>query len=157
MGNSEPSDEEIRNWIKTGWKFREKKSKGRKYITRRMGAKTERSLGPFNQELWNRIENIKRESDKPPKETDPMDLFYTLIEFNRSARAGQDCLNKDEEGYCTYWRWESDYGFLNYRGDLEMKEVKDGKKIAYLFRANRKYCQGCNAYISPEIKKVLMS
>lgn len=157
MGNSEPSDEEIRNWIKTGWKFREKKSKGRKYITRRMGAKTERSLGPFNQELWNRIERIQNQSDKPPIEKDPMNLFYDILEFHRVSRTRRDCLNKDNEGYCTYWRWEPDYGFLRHRQDLEMKEVKSGNKTYYIFLATNKYCKNCNAYISPEIKQVLIS
>jgi hypothetical protein len=152
LGNSEPSDEDIRNWIKEGWKFREKKSKGRKYITRRMGAKTERSLGPFNQELWNRIESIRRESDEPPEETDPMSLFYSLIELNRASLNSLECLNIDDEGYCTYWRWGPDYAFLRFRGDLEIKEVKDGGKKAYLFHANIRYCKGCNAYISAPMR-----
>lgn len=157
MGKSEPSDESLQKWIKEGWKFRVKISKGRKYITRRMGAKTERSLGPFNQELWNRIKSIQSEAKKPPREKDPLYMFYSLMEYHRGAQAGRDCQNKDDEGYCTYWRWESDYGFLNFREDLKVKVVKDGGKIFFLFFANPRYCQGCNAYVSSEIKQVLTS
>jgi hypothetical protein len=152
LGKREPSDEEIRNWIKEGWKFTKRTRKGHIYITRRMGANKERSLGPFKQTLWDRIEKIKREPGEPQKETDPISLFYSLVELNRAFLYPEDCMNKDDEGYCTYWRWSPDYSLLRYRGDLEMKEVRDEGNPVYLFRAHAKYCGGCNAYVSSRIK-----
>jgi hypothetical protein len=47
LGKIEPSDEDIRNWIKEGWKFTRRTRKEHIYITRRLGAKIERSLGPL--------------------------------------------------------------------------------------------------------------
>jgi len=152
LGKREPSDEEIRNWIKEGWKFTKRTRKGHIYITRRMGANKERSLGPFKQTLWDRIEKIKREPGEPQKETDPISLFYSLVELNRAFLYPEDCMNKDDEGYCTYWRWSPDYSLLRYRGDLEMKEVRDEGNPVYLFRAHAKYCGGCNAYVSSRMK-----
>jgi len=152
LGKKEFSDEEIRNWIKEGWKFTRRTRKGHIYITRRMGANKERSLGSFRQELWDRIENIKRRPGEPKRETDPLGIFYSLVELNRAALNSQDCLHRDDGGYCTYWRWGPDYKFLNYRVDLEMKEVRDESGPVYLFYAQTKYCSGCNAYISSRMK-----
>ena len=147
MGKIEPSDEEIHSWIKEGWKFTRRSRKGHIYITRRMGANKERSLGPFKQALWDRIEKIKRESGEPHRETDPLCIFYSLVELNRASLNSQNCMNIDDEGYCNYWRWSPDYSLLRYRGDLEMKEVMDEGNPVYLFRAHAKYCGGCNAYV----------
>lgn len=152
LGKIEPSDEEIRNWIKKGWKFYRRTKKGHIYITRRKGANKERGHGRFQQPLWDRIEKIRREPSEPQRETDPLSLFYSLVELNRASLNSQNCLNRDDEGYCTYWRWSHDYPLLRYRGDLEMKEVKDEGNPAYLFRAHAKYCGGCTAYVSARMK-----
>ena len=152
LGRKDPSDEEIRNWIKEGWKFTRRTRKGHIYITRRMGANIERSLGPFKQELWDRIEKIKREPGEPQGEMDPMSVFYDLLEVIRGELNSIKCLHIDDGGYCTYWRWDSEYSLLRYRGDLEMKEVRDESGPVYLFCAQTKYCSGCNAYISSRMK-----
>ncbi len=152
LGKIEPSDEEIRNWIKEGWKFTRRTRKGYIYITRRKGANKERSHGRFQQPLWDRIEKIKRDPGEPPRETDQLSVFYSLVELNRGALNSQNCMNRDDEGYCTYWRWSSNYSLLRYRGDLEMKEVRDEGKPVYLFHAQAKYCGGCNAYVSSRMK-----
>lgn len=152
LGKIEPSDTEIRNWIKEGWKFTRRTRKGHIYITRRMGANLERSLGPFKQALWDRIKKIKREPGKPPRETDPKNRFYSLVELNRATLSSQDCLHRDDGGYCTYWRWNHDYSLLRFKGDLEMKEVREEGKPVYLFYAHAKYCSGCNAYVSARMK-----
>ncbi len=152
MGKMEPSDTEIRNWINEGWKFTRRTRKGHIYITRRMGANKERGLGPFKQALWDRIEKIKRGPDEPHRETDPMSLFYSLVEVNRAILNSLDCLHRDNGGYCTYWRWDQDNSLLRYRGDLEIKEIKDEGKPVYLFHAQAKYCGGCNAYVSSRMK-----
>lgn len=44
----------MKKWISEGWKFRIKTSHGRKYITRRKKGE-ERSLGKYNENLWNLI------------------------------------------------------------------------------------------------------
>jgi hypothetical protein len=152
LGNKEPSDEEIRNWIKEGWKFTTRTRKGHIYITRRLGANKERSLGPFRQALWDRIEKIKREPGEPHRETDPLRRFYKYVELSRAVLNSEDCMNIDDERYCNYWKWSPDYLWLRYRGDLEMKEVMDEGKPVYLFHARAKYCMGCNAYVSPKMK-----
>lgn len=152
LGKIEPTDEEIRNWIKKGWKFYQRPRKGHIYITRRMGATLERSHGPFRQAFWDRIEKIKRELSEPQPETDPISLFYSMIELNRAAINSIDCLNRDDEGFCTYWRWSRDYLLLSYRGDLDMKEATYMDELVYLFRAHAKYCGRCNAYVSSRMK-----
>ncbi len=152
LGNIDPSDTEIRNWIKEGWKFTRRTRKGHIYITRRMGANIERSLGPFRQALWDRIEKIKREPVELHRETDPLSDFYSLLELNRATLNCQDCLHRDDGGYCTYWRWGPEHSLLGYRGDLEMKEVRDEGTSVYLFYAQFKYCSGCTAYISSRMK-----
>jgi hypothetical protein len=152
LGKIEPSDEEIRNWMKEGWKFTRRTRKGHIYITRRLGANKERSLGPFRQALWDKIEKIKREPGEPHRETDPLSVFYSLVELNRAALNSQDCMNRDDEGYCNYWRWSPDNSLLRHRGDLEMKELMDEGKPVYLFYARATYCKGCNAYVTAKMK-----
>jgi hypothetical protein len=152
MGSSEPSEEDIRTWIKEGWKFTKRTRKGHVYITRRKGANLERGLGRFKQSLWERIEKISRKPEEPQRETDPLSIFYSLIELNRAALSSQDCMHIDDKGYCTYWRWGPEYSLLRYRGDLVMKKVTDEGKPTYLFHAHTKYCQGCTAYISVKMK-----
>ena len=117
-----------------------------------MGANKERSLGPFKQALWNRIENIKGEPGEPYRETDQLSVFYGLVELNRASLNSQDCKKRDDERYCTYWRWAPDYSLLRYRGDLEIKEVRDEGNPVYLFYAHARYCSGCNAYVSSRMK-----
>ena len=151
MGKSEPSEEEIRTWIKEGWKFTKRTRKGHVYITRRKGANIERSLGRFKQSLWERIEKISREPEEPQRETDPLSIFYRLVEFSRASLIRRDCLHKDDEGYCTYWRWDSEYSLLKYREDVAMKEVIDEGNPVYLFIAHARYCKGCSAYISAKM------
>ena len=152
LGKKEFSDEEIRNWIKEGWKFTKRTRKGHIYITRRLGANKERSLGRFNQALWDRIEKIKRAPDEIPRETDPLDLFYRLVELNRAHVYSLDCRNIDDAGYCTYWRYSQDYYWLRFRGDLKMKEVRDDGNPVYLFQSSAKYCGRCNVYVSSRMK-----
>jgi len=125
LGKIEPSDDEIRNWMKQGWKFTQRTRKGHIYITRRLGANKERSLGPYSPLLWDRLEKIKHDSSKPQTESDSLSLFYSLVELNRASQYSQTCVNRDNEGYYTYWRWSPDYNLLNYRGDLKLKEVRE--------------------------------
>lgn len=152
MGKKEPTEEDIRTWIQEGWKFTQRTRKGHVYITRRMGANIERSLGPFKKSLWGLIEKIRREPEGAQRETDPLSTFYRLVELNRAALSSLDCLHRDDEGYCTYWRWSSDYSLLRFRGDLEVKKVSDDGNPAYLFSAHIRYCRGCPAYISVKMK-----
>jgi hypothetical protein len=152
MGKREPSDEDIRTWIKEGWKFTKRTRKGHVYITRRKGANIERSLGRFKQSLWKRLEKISRETEEPKQRTNQLSVFYDLIEMNRWVISSRDCLHRDDEGYCTFWRWSPEYAFLSLRGDLMMKEVTDKGNPVYLFPAHMKYCRGCTAYISVKMK-----
>ena len=151
-----PSDEDIRDWMEEGWRFARRNRKGRVYITRRMGANRERSLGRFNQSLWDRIVRISREREEPQREKDPLYSFYGLVEVNRAALISQDCLHMDEEGYCTYWSWGPDYSLLRYRENLAMKEVNDGGNPVYQFIAHDRYCRGCTAYISEKMKTLML-
>ena len=152
MGKMEPTDEELRSWIKEGWKFTKRTRKGHIYITRRKGANIERSLGRFNHTLWNRIEKMLREPEEPDRETDPLSVFYSLVELNRASLKSHDCLHRDNEGYCTYWRGGTEYSLLRFRRNLEMKEVREEGNPAYLFYANIKYCKGCTAYVSSRMR-----
>jgi len=155
MGKTEPSDEDIRSWIKEGWKFTKRTRKGHVYITRRMGANIERSLGRFKQSLWERIEKILREPEKQQRETETLNTFYMLLELLRSSRNSIDCLHKDDEGYCTFWRWNNDLPFLRYGENLPMKEVIDEGNPVCLFYAHQRYCRGCTAYINEKMKALI--
>ena len=152
MGKSEPSDEDIRDWIREGWKFTKRTRKGHVYITRRMGANIERSLGRFKQSLWERIEKISREPEEPQKETDLRSLFYILVSDVRAYHSSVDCLHIDDEGYCTYWRWEKELPLLRYGENIKMKEVVDEGNHVYLIEAHGNYCRGCTTYISKKMK-----
>ncbi len=156
MGTIEPSDEDIRNWMEEGWRFARRNRRGRVFITRRMGANRERSLGRFRQSLWNRIQRISRELEEPQREKDPLYAFYGLVEVNRADLISRDCLHRDEEGYCTYWSWGSDYSLLRYREDLAMREVNEEGNTAYQFLAHGRYCRGCTAYVSEKMKALML-
>lgn len=152
MGKKEPTEEDIRTWIKEGWKFYQRTRKGHVYITRRMGANIERSLGPFKKSLWRLIEKISREPEEAQRDTDPLSKFYRLLERNRAALSSRDCLLRDDEGYCINWRWSSNNPLLKYTGDLEAKKVTDEGNPVYLFLADFRYCRGCPAYINVKMK-----
>ena len=51
--------ERLVQWIAEGWRFRVKTSRGRRYITR-LKEGIERSLGPYDEELWLRIQAMQR-------------------------------------------------------------------------------------------------
>ena len=152
MGKREPSDEDIRKWIKEGWKFTKRTKKGHVYITRRKGANLERSHGRFKQSLWERIEKISHEPEEPQREADTLSTFYMLLELLRASRKSGDCYHMDDEGYCTYWRWDPEFSLMRFRENLKIKKVTDEGNPVYLFYAHQRYCRGCTAYINEKMK-----
>jgi hypothetical protein len=51
--------ETLARWIADGWRFRDKTSGGHRYITRLKDG-VERSLGPYDDELWHRIQAMRQ-------------------------------------------------------------------------------------------------
>jgi hypothetical protein len=145
------SDEEIHHWIKEGWKFTKRTRSGHVYITRRKGANIERSLGRFNQILWDRIVHA-RDSEKPREDLKPIDAFLDSVDVNRAFLKSSNCLHRDDEKFCTYWKWSDDYFFLKFEVNIKRKKVIESGKPVYLFYADPRYCMRCTAYISSMMK-----
>lgn len=153
MGKHDYSVDQLKNWRDEGWTFRIKKSKKKKYITRRKG-QNERGLGPFNDELWKKINEIQKGVEKKiedrPTEHDMRKWVLDVINMNRAFIMSTDCRNRDEEGYCMGWQWPKEAGFLSYAKNLlgiHFKPIRDmnGNEV-YVFFATGLYCAGCTIY-----------
>ena len=148
MGNSEPSNEEIRKWINEGWKFGSRKKKGHIYITRRLGPNMEKSYGRFTQELWDRIKKVESSPIEPVGERESKPSLHNYVEISRIIHYTKNCTNIDDNGYCTYWKLKPNSSFINYPKPLSFKEIMDGGQLVWMFRANRRFCKDCHAFVS---------
>ena len=160
-------EERIRSFIDDGWNFRVKRSKGRRYITRRRG-QVERSLGPYSEELWNLIQRLLEEKSRPPvkqavKEEDFLSLLDSLINTIRSERSVKMmamCKYKDEEGFCAFWTRDVKPSYyqilerLDFQGDILLREttVEDTKGSKWMVKARPWFCEGCSAFEISEKK-----
>jgi len=153
MGKHDYGVNQLKNWRDEGWTFRIKKSKKKDYITRRKGG-VERSLGPFNRDLWKKISEIQKDEGKKIEETSTANevrkWVLDVININRAGIMSTNCRNKDEEGYCTGWQWPKEAGFLPYAQNLSglyLKLIRDGNNNEmYVFFATGLYCTGCTKY-----------
>jgi len=68
----------IERYFREGWHFRIKTVKGHRYITRRKGQE-ERSLGAFNNSLWIKIQQLKKQYK--PEDESPLDIDDSIQDF----------------------------------------------------------------------------
>ena len=158
MGNKGFDKEEILDYVKNGWHFRVKTVKRRRYITRRKGQK-ERSMGPFNPDLWSTITMLvhqtaeektsstqeesvlEKGTNNLPKR--PIDWIKANEEFNikferlnqrislyRGIEMRRNCIHKDKEDYCTYWNWEEEPDFFGLLDELLGSECYEKRRIS---------------------------
>ena len=105
------SEGHIREWKKDGWKFRVKKVKGYKYISRRKG-KIEKGLGRYNENLWRLIQNTGIEPSELELRLETEKLVEDLLKTIRAYHMSVNCIHV-VEGFCHYWRYDEEPGFFN--------------------------------------------
>ena len=94
-GKKRISTEELTSLRNTGWHFRIKTVKGKRYISARNG-KEEKGIAPFSEELWGEIHNLTKlngdlKEEASPKESNKeienlQKLFRILNEELRGRR-----------------------------------------------------------------------
>ena len=144
MGKLHPSDVEIRNYLKEGYSFHQKKvNKKYTYIVIRKGQKMH-SLGRYSDELWQRILRLEfkfsEEQDNSSKgglklDGDEVararmraarriqslrDKFKEHLELHRGTIKFTTCMHKDGV-FCKYWVWN--VGNSLYRVQQEFSKI----------------------------------
>jgi hypothetical protein len=163
VGNNEISEDDIINWLNEGWRFRSKRSKGRYYITRRKKNK-EKSLGPYNQELWNTIQRLNLRAGF--KKTITNDNFqiqlnkYDELKIIEKTRYNLlSCLFRDDENHCRYYTYENKREGMNKLDEMDMSEFYDfididvnGKREKkYVYYATSSYCKNCSTFLNKKM------
>jgi hypothetical protein len=145
MGKRNITRDDIKAWHEKGWKFRIKKSKNRKYITRRKGSRFEKSLGPFDPDLWQMI--LELENDE--KKNQSWNQVFNEINFMRGMINSINCKYVNSEGYCMYWQWKKETYFLEKLEDIgySMKKILDEKGVErVILYSNPIYCEHCSNF-----------
>lgn len=157
MVRHEYSEEDIRAFIREGWNFRVKPSRGRRYITRRRG-QDEKSLGPYSDELWGTIERLREQRAHLPEYVSEImkvqeralkDLDEHLS-LERSVHMMINCVHKDEGGNCIFWTWSSKPNFYEYAEELfvgkDIRLVGGRGSKKWVVRASTWFCKYCPAF-----------
>ena len=122
--------ENIKQWKINGWKFRKKTVKGNQYITRRKG-KQERSLGRYNEMLWNLIENTTIEPTPSELRRSAEKKIHNILTVYRIINMSRIC-SHNVDGYCHFWRFSEKKGFFtiadNTLGKGYYKYVNNAEK-----------------------------
>jgi hypothetical protein len=164
------SDEQILGYMRQGWRIRRKKvGKKYEYIIRRR-RKSERSMGPFNEEKWNRILALeyKFHSEKDgDRISTSRRKSLTLRDRRRIARSqnqlenmlrtfrgiqmSKTCIHAEDD-FCMFWKWEKNMfsGFyadiLRPGSEYNRRIVSDEGEEAWIFQTYAFYCAGCAVY-----------
>jgi hypothetical protein len=167
----EVSDEEILGYMRQGWRFHRKRVKKKyEYIIRRRRM-IERSMGPFNEEFWNRIMGLEYTFySEGEEERTPSSLHTSLtMRDRRRIVRSQERLNKTlrhlrgvqmakkcvhvVDGFCRFWVWEHKEFFSGFYENILIPGSEYSRKIVsdegvdeWIFRADSLYCAGCSAY-----------
>jgi len=141
--------DEIKEWKKEGWKFRVKKVKGKRYITRRKG-KHEKGLGRYNDKLWKLIQNTKIEPSEFERKLEAEKMVEGVLKMIRVHRMSLNC-SCVVEGFCHFWRYDEEPGFFNIVddriGEGYYKQIVPGKGPSFwVFKAVNFYCRDCSAF-----------
>jgi hypothetical protein len=173
--NQAPTDEELLNYLRAGWHMHQKKVKKYLYVVRRKGQDT-RSIGPYTDELWSRIQNLEHQLTVEQEglyaeRSKPVDDAATERRREASRRfvrgreniiksmtiwrgtvMSRDCKFKKND-FCTYWLWEEKMPFFSSIQDTKkpgaeyFREHKDETGAKiYIIQAGAFYCANCHAY-----------
>jgi hypothetical protein len=164
------TDEEILGFFEEGYRFRVKLvGKKYRYVTMRLG-QSEKSLGRFSDELWERVTRLSDQWLAARAEAEgkgAMDMEDSLLRHRRIARARSNLVralgvergiaklrscSHLVEGFCHFWVWEGEKLFFRFVGDTFQPGVEYKKKVGdslegWIFRASPDYCQYCSSYI----------
>ncbi len=168
---NEVSDEAVLGYMKEGWRFRRKRvGEKYEYIIRRRRT-TERSMGPFNEDFWDRILaleyrfNSEEERDRAPlslrasltlrdrrRISRSRDRLISNLRMFRGMQMVKKCVHA-VDGFCRFWEWEYEDFISGYYEDILIPGTEYSRKIvsdegmdAWIFRAEPLYCAGCGAY-----------
>ncbi len=173
--NQAPTDEELLSYLRAGWHMHQKKVKKYSYVVRRKGQDT-RSLGPYTDELWRRIQSLEHRlilereglhgERRKPIDDPTSDIrrkagrrfvrarenIITRMMIWRGIVMSRDCKFKKDD-FCTYWLWEEKMPFFSSIQDTKkpgaeyFREHKDETGAKmYIIRAGPFYCANCHAY-----------
>ena len=146
------SREQIKEWKRDGWRFRIKKVKGKKYISRRKGG-DEKGLGRHDEGLWRLIQSTKVEPSEWELRGKVEGVVEGLVKRIREYRMSSSCVHI-VDGFCDYWRYDERLGFFKTvdarLGDGYYKEVTGAGSSYWVFRAERFYCANCPAFRGSE-------
>ena len=169
IGKKGVDPDEVASLIGEGWSFRIKVVKGRRYVTARRG-RSERSLGPYSEELWTHIQRLRKEgtearsvsspeadviglSDAGKLELMTLDRIHHRIQIERGAHMTVHCLFKGGDGYCEYWVWDNELRFMDevrrHFGEDTFRRVYDEASGTekWVMRAIGFTCKGCPAFL----------
>ena len=143
------NQDEIEYWKNDGWAFRIKTVKGKRYITRRKG-KQEKSLGRFDEKLWNLIQRGSVIPKKVEERIKAQQTIESLLRVYRSFEMSLDC-SHIVDGFCYFWRYGEQPGFFRIADKVSLseyyKEVDFGVESSFwVFKAEHFYCRGCTGY-----------
>jgi hypothetical protein len=142
--------------------FQSEDRKKRGYITMRKG-QIERSLGPFNEDLWQRIRIMEQKHAQMKVKTRDSEIgerawrkeiarsrdrCLMLLNFERSKIISKNC-RYIVDGYCHFWIWSYEPSFLEYmkkvyNQDESLIRILSEEKL--MFKSNMYYCSGCPSY-----------
>jgi hypothetical protein len=163
MGKKVPTKQRLQTLIENGWRFRVKTVKKRRYITMRK-RQMERSLGPYDEDLWKRIQSIKKrqinQRELSTQESEDIERawrreisrsrerYHMLLKFERSRVISTSCRHIVDR-FCHFWIWQDEPSFLKdmkkaYNPDAMLVNKLDNGKL--VLRADPLYCSGCPAY-----------
>ena len=143
------NQDEIEYWKNDGWTFRIKTVKGKRYITRRKG-KQEKSLGRFDEKLWNLIQSGSVIPKKVEERIKAQQTIESLLRVYRSFEMSLDC-SHIVDGFCYFWKYGEQPGFFRIADKVSLseyyKEVDFGVESSFwVFKAEHFYCRGCTGY-----------
>jgi len=172
VGKKRVDPDEVASLIGEGWSFRIKVVKGRRYVTARRG-RSERSLGPYSEELWTHIQRLRKEDTRARSVASPeadvsglsarahagelelmiLDRIHDRIQSYRGAHMTAYCLFKGGDGYCEYWVWSSELPFMDevrrHFGEDTFRKVYDEASGTerWVMRAIGFTCKDCPAFL----------
>ena len=143
------TQDEIETWRKEGWNFRVKSVKGKKYITRRRKQK-EKSLGPYSEELWSKLNQTPILSERDLEIIEAKKNIESFLHIYRGYEMSLTCAHIVDE-YCYFWKYEELPNLLTTLNSLTgenwyKKIFSNSGKPFWVFLANHFYCRGCPGY-----------
>jgi hypothetical protein len=180
VGKKRVDPDEVAGLVGEGWSFRIKVVKGRRYITVRRG-RSERSLGPYSEELWTHIQRLREEDTRARSVSSPeadvsglgdvgkldllviLDRVHDKIQSDRGAHMPFQCLFRGGDGYCEYWVWSNELPFMDevrrHFGEDTFRRVYDEASGTerWVTRAIGFTCKGCPAFLDERMIELFNS